>query len=158
MFIDINGTSVKTPRFLVKKAAKFYGEYLMGKKLAENVNLTIEFQRFDNDSRDYAYCDWVDDNHRSRVFVITIDRNLSKKETFLALAHEMVHLKQYAKGELKDIFRPVRMTKWMGQKYVTEELDYWEQPWEIEAHGRAIGLVVLWVRQENFTSNLIVEG
>ena len=142
MFIDINGTSVKTPRFLVKKAAKFYGEYLMGKKLAENVNLTIEFKRFDDNSRDYAYCDWIDDNHRSRVFVITIDRNLSKKETFLALAHEMVHLKQYAKGELKDIFRPCRMTKWQGKRYLMDDIDYWECPCEWEAYGREKGLYI----------------
>jgi hypothetical protein len=142
MFIDIHGRSVKTPRFLVKKAAKFYGEYLMGKKLAENVNLTIDFQRFDDGSRDYAYCDWVDDNHRSRVFIITIDRSLSKKETLLALAHEMVHLKQYAKGELKDIFRPKRMTKWMGEMYDPKQSDYWSDPWEREARGMEMELYI----------------
>lgn len=142
MFIDIQGRSVKTPRFLVKKAAKFYGEYLMGKKLAENVNLTINFEKFDYGSRDYAYCDWIDDNHRSRVFIITINRNLSKKETLLALAHEMVHLKQYAKGELKDIFRPVRMTKWLGEKYSEDSIDYWDSPWEWEAFGRERGLYI----------------
>jgi hypothetical protein len=142
MFIDIKGTSVKTPRFLVKKAAKFYGEYLMGKKLAENVNLTIDFEKFEPSCKEYAYCDWVDDNHRSRVFVITINRNLSKKETLLALAHEMVHVKQYAKGELKDIFRPVKMTKWMGESFPENSVDYWDSPWEWEAFGREKGLYI----------------
>jgi len=52
----------------------------------------------------------------------------------------MVHLKQYAKGELKDYIKPARMIGWMGEKYLMEELDYWEQPWEIEAYGREKGL------------------
>jgi hypothetical protein len=52
----------------------------------------------------------------------------------------MVHLKQYAKGEMKDIWRPVRMVKWQGEKYLHEEMDYWECPWEIEAYGREKGL------------------
>lgn len=141
MFIEIKGRSVKTPRFLVKKAAKFYGEYLMGRKLAENVNITIKFGVLE-DKNDYAFCDWIDDNHRSRVFMITIDSGLSRKETLMALAHEMVHVKQYAKGELKDIFRPVRMTKWHGEKYLLDNMDYWEQPWEIEAYGRERGLYI----------------
>lgn len=54
----------------------------------------------------------------------------------------MVHLKQYAKGELKDIFRPARMVKWLGEKYDSDNMDYWEQPWEIEAYGREKGLFI----------------
>jgi hypothetical protein len=69
-----------------------------------------------------------------------VDKTLTKKETLLALAHEMVHLKQYAKGELKDIFRPAKMIKWHGDRYLTDGVDYWEQPWEIEAYGREKGL------------------
>ena len=51
----------------------------------------------------------------------------------------MVHVKQYAKGELKDFIR-VNRIKWMGKIYDESKLDYWEQPWEIEAHGREKGL------------------
>lgn len=140
MFIDISGRSVKTSNYVVRKAATFYGEYLLGKKLAENVNLTIVFEKREEMDDDYASCDWVDGNHRSRVFIITIDRTLNKKETILALAHEMVHLKQYAKGELKDIFRPARMTKWQGKNFPMDTTDYWDCPWEWEAYGREKGL------------------
>jgi hypothetical protein len=126
---------------IVKKAVYFYGKYLIGGgKLFNNIRLTVHFETFANDEGDYAYCDWTDGNDSCREFVIGVDRSLSKKETLLALAHEMVHLKQYAKGEMKDIWRPVRMVKWQGERYLHEEMDYWECPWEIEAYGREKGL------------------
>jgi hypothetical protein len=126
---------------IVKKAANFYGKYLIGGgKLYNNLKLTIQFEKMDHIDGDYAYCDWTDDSQQKREFTIGVDRALNKKETLLALAHEMVHLKQYAKGEMKDIWKPVRMVKWQGEKYLHEEMDYWECPWEIEAYGREKGL------------------
>jgi hypothetical protein len=126
---------------IVKKAAYFYGKYLIGGgKLFNNIRLTVQFEHFNKNDGDYAYCDWTDNNDSCREFLIGIDHALSKKETLLALAHEMVHLKQYAKGEMKDIWRPVRMVKWQGERYLHEEMDYWECPWEIEAYGREKGL------------------
>lgn len=140
MLIHTIGKPSHVPISIIKKAANFYGKYLLGSKLFNNIDLTIEFEKFEKNNYDYAYCDWTDDNHCTREFTITIDSKLNKKETLLALAHEMVHLKQYAKGEMKDIFRPAKMTKWLGEKYLTDEIDYWEQPWEIEAYGREKGL------------------
>ena len=55
------------------------------------------------------------------------------------LAHEMVHVKQYAKGEMKDYIR-MKSVKFQGKIYNDEEMDYWDHPWEIEAHGREKGL------------------
>jgi len=49
-------------------------------------------------------------------------------------------VKQYAKGEMKDMRRPAHIVKWLGEKYEINEIDYWEQPWEIEAYGREKGL------------------
>ncbi len=141
MLLKTIGKPAHVPNTVIKKAVVFYAKYLLGAgKLYENIQLTVIFEKFAENDNDYGYCDWVDDNHCSRVFNITIDRSLSKKETLLALAHEMVHLKQYAKGELKDIFRPMRMVKWHGDRYLHEKMDYWEQPWEIEAYGREKGL------------------
>ena len=55
--------------------------------------------------------------------------------SLIALAHEMIHVKQYARGELKDYLR-VNKSKWKGEIIDPQEVDYWDQPWEIEAHGR----------------------
>jgi len=43
------------------------------------------------------------------------------------LAHEMVHVKQFAKGELDSA-----LTQWKSNKYC-ENIAYWDQPWEKEA-------------------------
>ena len=149
MLIETIGRPVHLPLVMVRQAANFYGKYLLGNKLHNNVFVTIKFQTFKKGCHDYAYCDWTDDNHCTRDFNITIDRRLNKKETLLALAHEMVHVKQYAKGEMKDIFRPMKMVKWMGEKYLQDEMDYWEQPWEIEAYGREKGLYIKFINQLN---------
>jgi len=50
----------------------------------------------------------------------------------ITLAHEMIHLKQYATKELKSKFvRGKPVDTWRGMKY--RNLKYDEQPWEQEA-------------------------
>jgi len=43
------------------------------------------------------------------------------------LAHEMVHVKQFALDELD-----ASLTRWKSNKYC-ENMEYWDQPWEKEA-------------------------
>lgn len=129
------------PLQLVKKAANFYGEYLLAStRIFNNIHLTIEFEKFDKDSDEYGCCDHLEESQSPRFFHITLEKTLCKKELLLALAHEMVHLKQYARGEMKDMRRPTHIVKWLGERYAIDEIDYWEQPWEIEAYGREKGL------------------
>lgn len=143
MYVKVVGKPARDmSNTMVKKATQFFGDYLMGKRLSDKVYVRIEFKKFKKHSNEYAYVDWIDDNHCPREYIITIANDLSMKETLLALAHEMVHVKQYAKGELKDIFRPVRSVRWMGEHYNVENEDYWELPFEIEAYGREKGLYV----------------
>jgi len=42
------------------------------------------------------------------------------------LAHELVHVKQFARGELTH-----NLQYWKGKD--CSDTDYWKQPWEIEA-------------------------
>jgi hypothetical protein len=51
------------------------------------------------------------------------------RDMLITVAHEMVHIKQYVKGEMP--------------KSITEG-DYWDRPHEIEAHGRETGLFIRW--------------
>ena len=66
----------------------------------------------------------------------------------------MVHVKQMAKGELKERFTPVHKQTWNNKIVDTNKLSYWDLPWEIEAHGRQRGLFVRFVeakqKQEMF--------
>lgn len=83
----------------------------------------------------------VDDSYRPRYFTIEIDKGLDDRMFLLTSMHEMVHVKQYATGEYKQYTRPEGMHRWQSQKFYHEP-DYWDQPWEIEAHGREKGLAV----------------
>ena len=55
-----------------------------------------------------------------------------EKQTFfemmLTLAHEMIHVKQYMKGEMSDDPKAL----WHGRNH--DNTPYTKQPWEVEAH------------------------
>ena len=125
---------------LFRSAAEWYANMLMGKRLANNVFCKIEFVKGLEENNEGGNCIWEDDNHRPREFTIQIDKNDDLPYMLQTLAHEMVHVKQFARGELKDIMKAHSLCKWQGREFDTEDLNYWDYPWEIEAHGREKGL------------------
>ena len=139
MLLETSGKPNKLPIKICKDAVKFYGRYLLTENLYHKITVTLKFEHFDKKCSDYAYCEWEDKSHRAKNFIITLKKDLSKKEMLLAIAHEMVHVKQYARGELSDYVR-LNKSKWQGVPYDLDTVDYWECPWEIEAHGREKGL------------------
>lgn len=54
-------------------------------------------------------------------------------EMGVTLAHEMVHVRQLAKGQMKLL--PNQNRVWMGKRY-TSKTHYLDQPWEIDAFSR----------------------
>src|SRR6056300_1866304 len=70
-----------------------------------------------------------------RTFILEIDSRLKGDDFITAITHEMTHVKQYARGETKDIDK---LTKsWKGTEYIslysTVE-EYMNFPWEKEAY------------------------
>ena len=86
-----------------------------------------------------GYCLETDNK---RTFEIEVDRTLSQRKLLETVAHEMVHVKQYARREL----HPVHNT-WCGKTYNPKKTSYWDLPWEIEAHGREVGLFIRWAEE-----------
>ena len=86
-----------------------------------------------------GYCCSLD----KRTFEIEVDRNMRQRPLLETVAHEMVHVKQYAKGELTE-------GKWQG-KLINPDEDYWDRGYEIEAHGREIGLFIRWAQNCDHT-------
>ena len=52
----------------------------------------------------------------------------------LTLAHEMVHIKQMAKGTLKN--QSGGVSYWAGKKYDSKKTKYLDLPWEVEAYSK----------------------
>jgi uncharacterized protein YjaZ len=65
-------------------------------------------------------------------YVVVIKPTMSIKSIGLTLAHEMVHVRQMAKGILK-IKNGVNY--WCGKRY-TKRTKYLDQPWEQDAFAR----------------------
>ena len=78
-----------------------------------------------------GYCLAVD----NREFVIEVDSRLKGDDFITALTHEMVHVKQHARGELQD--HTLALKKWKGEEWITlySTIDeYMNFPWEKEAY------------------------
>ena len=66
---------------------------------------------------------------------MAIDSRLGIDQLFRTVAHEMVHAKQWARGQVKQYKKrngELALT-WMNRKYNCE---YYNRPWEIEAYSR----------------------
>lgn len=65
-----------------------------------------------------------------REYTVRIDSSLDRETFIKTLCHELVHVKQYAKNELRQI--TFKTHKW-HRKTLVGDLEYHERPWEIEA-------------------------
>ena len=81
-----------------------------------------------------------------RLFNIFIDNKaiLDENEMFTSIAHEMVHVKQYALNELRqrDGYMSYRRKRFYYQSATLAE--YYNFPWEIEAYGLEKALYYGW--------------
>ena len=144
MRISIRGIPDKIDLAQIRSAAKWYAAYLMGTKMSKEVSLLISFkQDLKREQSIWAECERRDRAEYPRKFTITLDAHCGMRSTMLALAHEMVHVKQYAIGELHWPENPNLPIRWKG-KIVRDDVIYWEHPWEVEAYGREYGLYVMW--------------
>lgn len=75
-------------------------------------------------------------NLGNRSILLQIDSRMKVYEFVSTLAHEMVHVKQIAKGQVKHYTKRNGKTQtlWLGKSY--DEKDYYDKPWEQEAFGR----------------------
>jgi len=100
-------------------AVKLFTKKLNIHRLRTNIQVRFHHKLFVDNSHSEGLCESVD----SRNFIIDIALYGNWMST---LAHELVHVKQFARGELTD-----NLQYWKGKDH--SETKYWEQPWEKEA-------------------------
>ena len=92
--------------------------------------------RFDKNLRNidklFGYCIWEDDYIKPREFEIGVDANLSYAMIRKTIFHEMIHVKQYASGMLKD--RGIH-NFWNGVSFRRGFYKDSELPWELDAYA-----------------------
>ena len=146
--ITVTG-GTRTQRNYAQSIAEFCVEKLMPRITGLDIQITIK--KFKEDSLGYAWpSDETEAYDRPRCFDIEVHSKQSLRRFLETVAHEMVHVKQFAKGELYEGIR-VNKHRWLGE-YVDNDIDYWDLPWEIEAHGRECGLFIRWAEKEGLAS------
>lgn len=123
------------------KAAEFYASILLTEKRAKKIILDIDINP---DIEDMASCVCEEDKKNPNEFTITIRGHEDDDDILRSLAHEMVHLKQHVKNELRTSLKLSKsgksktVVKWHGKtvRFTKNEDHYFDSPWEIEAFGR----------------------
>ena len=169
MQVYVKGAGDRSLSKWLRTAAKFYDDELMHGNLVKNITLKIIIKEHDKDFSDKGRCEWdhTDGPPNPRFFTISIAKSDPVGDFFTTLAHEMVHLKQYAKNEMSGLIGPGYSHIWKGVPYKLNSKrspkkakgnkiklrqdgsDYYYQPWEIEAYGLEVGLYAYFCMQHD---------
>ena len=142
MLLYIKGSN-KYTRKLVESATWWYAEKLMGKRLMSGLEINIKLRKNLISKEGCEGTAVFEDINRVRPkeYTIELDVKYSIRDILITLAHEMVHVKQWAKGEMYEYQKP-ELVRFHKTKFNMDEVDYWDLPWEIEAFGKQLGLFV----------------
>ena len=135
ILIDIEG-GTKTQKNIAENAVRYYIKKLMPRKRSLIVDLKIHNLLKDDVA---GLCERVERNY----FIIETHHRGTLYEFLSYLAHEVIHLKQYATGELKTVNRK---EMWKGEDHT--DPPYTKQPWEIEAWGNQHSLAKDYIKNE----------
>lgn len=150
MKISVKGQNEKLTKPEIRDYMDFLADMLMSARMAKSLVITVKCAPL---KKVKGFCMSIDDQYgkRPKEFLIEIDTKQSKASQLKTLAHEMVHVKQYAMGELADLDRQGKV-KFNNKKY-SRDTFYWMQPWEIEAYGREYGLYRMYRGIKNWRQN-----
>jgi hypothetical protein len=133
--ISVTGGN-RAKKKLVKSAARWMLGYVLGIRLANKIDITIRFEESLKNTPIFASVMWEDNNHRPRVFDMEVCNYINDRMLMRVLSHEIVHVRQYATGDLKDLALYADYSKWKSKLIKTDgygRTRYWDLPWEIEA-------------------------
>ena len=143
--IEVTG-GIKSQRDKVESMVEFCIQKLMPRMQTLEIDIRLASI---NDAN--GYCTKLEETKNPRNFDIEVDYKLSMRQILETVAHEMVHVKQYARNEMCDADNPsTNKTSWKSNSVCTKSTEYWDLPWEIEAHGREVGLFVRWAQANGY--------
>ena len=135
--VEISGISNKRQRKIIELAVGFYCKLLMRPSMVAQMSFNIVIKKkLESDAVGYCEVTGYNKAGAPRDFDIQLYRSGKFEDLLRYLAHEVVHAKQYAKKELSET-----TDCWM-KKRVSSNTNYWDHPWEIEAYGRELGMLI----------------
>lgn len=148
MIVEFDSNLNSKTKDLIVDSLQFYLDKLLPPHIVEELNIDIEFN---SEMYQNGLC-MIDEELENigapspRNFIIYLK---NKRENLLeVLAHEAVHIKQYATNELKrlvltsdgDILTHIDVWQDRVWEPTDDETLEFDSPWEIEAYGREWGL------------------
>lgn len=135
--LSIEGGTRKE-RKMAYDAVNFALNYLMPRK--KNLSVDVNVVDIPDDAEAYHCC--IEKGQHE----IEIQQGLIEEDFITAIFHEMVHVKQHERGELKD--HGIRKA-WKGEEHIsifstTDE--YMELPWEEEAYRLQEEMYTKWIQ------------
>lgn len=155
MRIRVTGARTPTHKRHLKQMVQFVISHRLSEKDQQDLKIHIKFME---NEEFVGMCEVHDyEARRPKRFTIYLTATQYRFKSLLAtVAHETVHLCQYASGRMRHVQKGrVYKTKFDGVLY--DELDestpegkvgYWLQPWEIEAHGLERGMLNLYLEEQ----------
>lgn len=137
MFLDFQGYKLtKSQETMIQSAASHALDFLVSKRMKNTLEITITVEK----DLIYATNVWgdmmVDDESRSpKLFEVRLNYSGTKSFGILikVLCHELVHVSQFATRRLRNL-ACFGQVGFLNRRYDTYDIDYYERPWEIEAH------------------------
>ena len=147
MIVNVSG-SFPEHHDLVSSFCHFVAGELLGYKHLElEVDIEFEDDLF-NESGILGDCISVFDDH-FKDFTIRLDRHQDEDELLMTVAHEMVHVKQYATGELYQ-YSGLKGYRYKNDVY-PHDYSYALRPWETEARIMEEVLVSKWLKELDYS-------
>jgi len=151
--IRIQGNMTEKERALIRRATVYTLDFLIPRRARKNLNVIISLAPPNDEQRrekTKAECGYDETETGKYARIWLNDRRVSKRSDKLQkrfgnimrdLCHELVHVKQYARGELRDL---ATCTVFRGERSPYPEkqtdVDYYLSKWEVEAYGLERGL------------------
>ena len=123
--IEVYG-STKSKRNLTEEVVHFCIQEMMPRM--ETLDICVHLDKLQEAD---GYCLAV----TNREFNLEIEKTLTEDDFITAICHEMVHVKQFARGETKDV--NLFTKQWKGTDYLSAYStvdEYMTLPWEKEAY------------------------
>jgi len=120
--IEVTG-GTKLQRDLATKVVEWYIKKILPRM--RTLDITVNLTNCIKNGA-YGYCMEGDSN---RDFEIEVDKSLRLYDFVSTLTHELTHMKQYARGEMK--YMSDGRTRW--KKKIYRKISYADSPWEKEA-------------------------
>lgn len=143
------GGSASQKKYL-QQFTEFALPLLMSKRLANTLEITYRINQNLYSKEDIMGDAWYNDdvNRYPKEFVIRLDGKLPMRDFIETAGHELVHVKQWATNQMRDYTINEEITRYNSKRVNTTKVDYWDLPWEIEAHGREVGLFIRWIQHD----------